>query len=92
MSACDPWLTLAASDDGKKGVIWVKPKLAVEIAFRGWTHDEKLRRASFKGVRETVDEAAAYRLGCCTLSTHNQHSADQIAAERRTAFSEFDGQ
>jgi bifunctional non-homologous end joining protein LigD len=47
----------------EKGVIWVKPKLAAEIAYRGWTHDEKLRHASFKGLREEADEAKVYRLG-----------------------------
>jgi bifunctional non-homologous end joining protein LigD len=47
----------------RKGVVWVKPKLAAEIAYRGWTHDEKLRHASFKGLREKADEAQVYRLG-----------------------------
>lgn len=46
-----------------KGVVWVKPKLTAEIAYRGWTHDEKLRHASFKGLRENADEAIVYRLG-----------------------------
>ena len=46
----------------KKGVVWVKPKLAAEIAYRGWTHDDKLRHASFKGLREKADEATVYRL------------------------------
>lgn len=47
----------------KKGVVWVKPKLAAEIAYRGWTHDDKLRHASYKGLREKADEAAVYRRG-----------------------------
>lgn len=47
----------------RKGVVWVKPKLAAEIAYRGWTHDDKLRHASFKGLREKADEAAVFRLG-----------------------------
>lgn len=47
----------------KKGVIWVKPKLAAEIAYRGWTHDEKLRHASFRGLREKADVTEIYRLG-----------------------------
>ncbi|MCV9937703.1 non-homologous end-joining DNA ligase [Boseaceae bacterium BT-24-1] len=47
----------------RKGVVWVKPKLAAEIAYRGWTHDEKLRHASFKGLREKADEANVYRVG-----------------------------
>lgn len=47
----------------KKGVVWTKPALAAEIAFRGWTHDDKLRHASFKGLRDRADEVAIYRLG-----------------------------
>lgn len=46
----------------RKGVVWVRPTLAAEIAFRGWTGDGKLRHASYKGLRETADEAALFRL------------------------------
>lgn len=46
----------------KRGVVWVKPKLAAEIAYSGWTHDDKLRHASFKGLRDKADEATVYRL------------------------------
>lgn len=47
----------------RKGVVWVRPKLVAEIAYRGWTHDDKLRHASFKGLRERADEATICRLG-----------------------------
>ncbi|MCV9937109.1 non-homologous end-joining DNA ligase [Boseaceae bacterium BT-24-1] len=53
----------AARGIADKRVVWVKPKLAAEIAYRGWTHDEKLRHASFKGLRENADEAPVYRVG-----------------------------
>jgi bifunctional non-homologous end joining protein LigD len=33
----------------------VAPELAAEIEFRGWTDDAKLRRASFKGLREEAE-------------------------------------
>lgn len=46
----------------KKGVVWTKPTLAAEIAFRGWPHDEKLRHASFKGQGGGADTVAIYRL------------------------------
>ncbi len=46
----------------RKGVVWVRPKLAAEIAFRGWTHDQKLRHASYKGVREVADEVKIHRM------------------------------
>jgi bifunctional non-homologous end joining protein LigD len=31
---------------------FVKPELIAEIAFRGWTHDEVVRQASYKGLRK----------------------------------------
>ncbi|WP_236846844.1 MULTISPECIES: ATP dependent DNA ligase [unclassified Bosea (in: a-proteobacteria)] len=43
-------------------MIWVKPELAAEIAYRGWTHDEKLRHASFKGPRDGADKVTVFRL------------------------------
>lgn len=46
----------------KKGVLWVTPKLAAEIAYVGWTHDDKLRHPAFKGVREKADKVAVFRL------------------------------
>ncbi|WP_449249701.1 ATP dependent DNA ligase [Bosea rubneri] len=45
-----------------KGIVWTKPTIAAEIAFRGWTHDEKLRHASFKGLRDSADGVSVYRL------------------------------
>jgi bifunctional non-homologous end joining protein LigD len=45
-----------------KGARWVAPTLAVEIEFRGWTDDDQLRQASFKGLREDADMGEIYRL------------------------------
>ena len=39
----------------RAGIRWVKPQLAAEIEFRGWTMDLKLRHPSYKGVREVAD-------------------------------------
>ena len=39
----------------RSGARWVRPVIAVEIQFRGWTGDGKLRHASFKGVRGDAD-------------------------------------
>jgi bifunctional non-homologous end joining protein LigD len=35
-----------------KGVIWAEPRLVAEVEFGGWTHDDVLRQASYKGLRE----------------------------------------
>jgi bifunctional non-homologous end joining protein LigD len=41
----------------------VAPALAAEIGFRGWTHDGKLRHASFKGLRAEADIDSIYADG-----------------------------
>ncbi|TCA92196.1 hypothetical protein E0H65_22555 [Rhizobium leguminosarum bv. viciae] len=40
-----------------------QPKLVAEIEYRAWTHDGKLRHASYKGLRDAADEAAVYQIG-----------------------------
>ena len=45
-----------------KGVIWTAPELVAEIEFRGWTNDQKLRQASYKGLRDEADEASVFSL------------------------------
>ena len=36
----------------KGDVIWVEPKLVVEVVFAEWTHDGRLRAPSYEGIRE----------------------------------------
>jgi bifunctional non-homologous end joining protein LigD len=36
----------------RKGVVWVRPALVAQIAYRAWTADNLLRHAAFKGLRE----------------------------------------
>ena len=44
------------SVDAKRGVLWVKPELVVQVRFATWTADDLVRQAAFLGVRE--DKAA----------------------------------
>jgi len=39
-------------DERRKNVIWVKPQVVIEAEFRGVTHGNLLRQASYKGLRE----------------------------------------
>ncbi|XOK15606.1 non-homologous end-joining DNA ligase (plasmid) [Agrobacterium tumefaciens] len=47
---------------GKRKVVWIQPTLIAEIEYRAWTSDNKLRHASYKGLREVQDNAEVYRL------------------------------
>ncbi|MGR9076280.1 non-homologous end-joining DNA ligase [Rhizobium leguminosarum] len=52
-----------AVDTGRKRIaVFVDPKLVAEIEYRAWTHDGKLRHASYKGLREAQDNAAVYEI------------------------------
>ncbi|MDP9812580.1 bifunctional non-homologous end joining protein LigD [Rhizobium tibeticum] len=49
-------------DGRRKNLVWAQPTLIAEIEYRAWTHDGKLRHASYKGPREVQDNAAAYEI------------------------------
>jgi bifunctional non-homologous end joining protein LigD len=40
------------SADDRRGVVFVAPRLVADVEFRGWTDDNHLRHAAFKGLRE----------------------------------------
>jgi bifunctional non-homologous end joining protein LigD len=42
-------------------VIWVEPKLVVQVEFAEWTHDGRLRAPSYKGIREDKPAEAVRR-------------------------------
>jgi bifunctional non-homologous end joining protein LigD len=44
-------------------VVWVEPELVADVGYRGWTADEQLRHASFKGLREDKDPRSVVREG-----------------------------
>ncbi|CDM61133.1 non-homologous end-joining DNA ligase [Rhizobium favelukesii] len=49
-------------DGPRSDVVWVQPTLIAEIEYRAWTHDGKLRHASYKGLRDVQDNAAVYEI------------------------------
>ncbi len=57
----------AAPIKGKK-LIFTEPTLVAEIEYRAWTGDNKLRHASFKGMREDADHAEVHSLPNGTVS------------------------
>jgi bifunctional non-homologous end joining protein LigD len=47
-----PFEIIPVEERGVRKPIWVEPKMVVEVDFRGWTHGDRVRQASFQGVRE----------------------------------------
>ncbi len=47
-----PFETVPAEERGVRKPVWVAPKLVAEVDFHGWTHGERVRQASFQGLRE----------------------------------------
>lgn len=46
----------------KRNAVFIEPKLIAEIEYRAWTHDGKLRHASYKGIREEQDSTEVYKI------------------------------
>ncbi len=44
-------------------VTWIKPQLVAEIDFRGWTDENRLRQASFQGLRQDKSAMEVIREG-----------------------------
>jgi bifunctional non-homologous end joining protein LigD len=81
-------------DERRKDVIWVKPQLVVEAEFRGVTHGNLLRQASYKGLREDkpardvmreVPAAAAQRQAVRKSAAAKSVTAKSVTAKSVTA-------
>ncbi len=46
----------------KRDVVWVRPVLIAEVDYRGWTGDQKLRHASYKGLRDPDENPDVYQM------------------------------
>ncbi|WP_431692159.1 ATP-dependent carboligase [Rhizobium giardinii] len=46
----------------KGSVVWAEPQLVAEVEYRGWTSDQKLRHASYKGLRDPDENGDVYQM------------------------------
>jgi bifunctional non-homologous end joining protein LigD len=59
----DPQLKYAARIRERGPLVWVEPTVVCEIEFLRWTHEDTVRAASFKGLREDKDPREVVREG-----------------------------
>jgi bifunctional non-homologous end joining protein LigD len=57
----DPEVKYKARARERGGLVWVEPVVVCEVEFLRWTHEDTLRAASFKGVRDDKDPREVVR-------------------------------
>jgi bifunctional non-homologous end joining protein LigD len=76
-----PFGTPPKEETRARNAQWVEPRLVVEVDFHGWTHGDRVRQASFQGVREDKPAAEIMR----EVKAMMPKSARRAAAAVRTA-------
>lgn len=71
-----PFAAVPAEERGVRAPIWVEPKLVAEVDFHGWTHGDRIRHASYQGVRE--DKTAA------DVGREDKPAESAVAAKSKT--------
>lgn len=78
-----------AEERGVRRPIWVEPKLVAEVDFHGWTHGDRVRQASFQGLRE--DKPAAQVVREVKAVAAAGKTATKRSAPKRNAMTEVSG-
>ncbi len=81
-SPLDP---LPKEERGARGPVWVEPKLVAEVDFHGWTHGDRVRQASFQGLREDKPAKDVVREVKKTVAAASRASRDQAQRARGAA-------
>jgi bifunctional non-homologous end joining protein LigD len=76
-----PFDAVPAEERGVRKPVWVAPKLVAEVDFHGWTHGDRVRQASFQGLREDKSAKDVVREAKKSISAVNTAAA----ARRRSA-------
>jgi len=80
-----PFETIPAEERGARKPIWVEPKMVVEVDFHGWTHGDRVRQASFQGVREDKSAKNVVRERAIAVASRTESVKRSAAVNRNDA-------
>jgi bifunctional non-homologous end joining protein LigD len=65
---------------GRRKAIWLEPKTVAEVDFHGWTHGDRVRQASFQGLREDKAPSDVVRETAAMPATNAQAAVKKRSA------------
>jgi bifunctional non-homologous end joining protein LigD len=71
------------SPEAARNVRWVRPKLVVEVEYRGWSNDGLLRHSSFLGLRQDRDATDVHREDGAVSSVASSRTAKALTSPER---------
>src|SRR3954453_5056288 len=80
-----PFDEIPAVERRRRDVRWVQPKMVIEANLRGWTGDNLVRQAAFKGVREDKPAKEVVRERPAVVDSDTGAPADEAANSATTA-------
>jgi bifunctional non-homologous end joining protein LigD len=75
-----PFASKPPEETHARNAHWVQPKLVAEVDLRGWTHGERVRQASFQGLREDKSASEVVREVKAMVTTKARQAAPSAKA------------
>ena len=79
---------VSVPSEAKRGAVWVRPEVVVQVRFATWTAEDLVRQAAFLGVREDKKASEVRREAASVAPKPKSGKAASIAAKHTAAVAE----